>query len=766
MHTANADRQAWIDSARDVPLKDECARRGIKLKKIASNEWAGKCPVCGGDDRFAINTLKKVFNCRVCAKGGDVIELAMHIDNSKFDEAVEKLSGKPPPNKEANAQRGNGHDKSAKAGTKKEIVATYKYTDQDGKELFTVVRRQWRLPDGSFVLGKRGKPEKDFGQRRPAPDGEPVQVWGLGAGEYMRRSSATDWGVFDEQRWNKLPPAARERKTFPALDETARRTPYQLPNLVASLKADRTIPILIVEGEGKVDALAKLGIVATCCAEGSGKWTGNHAEPLRGADVVIAADNDDSGRKHLDVVARSLVGIAAHVRVVELPDLPPKGDIIDWLAKGGTREELADLIDEAPAWKPTTSPAVAVTVDGATFEEVSKDGKPNATCANARAAIAALGIECQYDRFHDKLLVRGHVIGQHTGEFSDHACLILRRLIFETWKFDPGRNHTFDACVQLCLQHSFDPIVDYLDALQWDGIKRIDTWMCDYLGADNTELNRTISRLTLLAMVRRPRKPGCKFDQIIVLEGHEGKLKSTALTILAGAEENFSDQTILGLSDQQQQERLRGKWVFEIGDLSGIRKAEVESVKAFASRTHDRARPAYGRQLIELPRRCVIFGTTNDSTYLKSRTGNRRFWPVKTGTIDIESLRRDRDQLLAEACTVEAAGGSLTLPVTLWGNAKAVQDERLEHDPWIDKLESLQGTLCDRADGRGQEERVSGDEILSQRLNIPAERQTDTISKRLAFVMRDLGWEGPDRMRIGTGAPKRGYRRAAGPTRS
>ena len=90
------------------------------------------------------------------------------------------------------------------------------------------------------------------------------------------------------------------------------------------------------------------------------------------------------------------------------------------------------------------------------------------------------------------------------------------------------------------------------------------------------------------------------------------------------------------LATMQQQERLRGKWVYEIGDLSGIRKAKVENVKAFASRTHDRARLAYGRQQVELPRRCVIFGTTNVSTYLKSRTGNRRFWPVKTPTIDIE----------------------------------------------------------------------------------------------------------------------------------
>lgn len=406
--------------------------------------------------------------------------------------------------------------------------------------------------------------------------------------------------------------------------------------------------------------------------------------------------------------------------------------------------------------QPTPVPGLA---GESSFEVSGKERTPKATCANARIAIGMLGIECRYDRFHDKLLVSGHVIGQYAGEFSDHACLVLRLLIHEQFKFDPGRNHTFDACVQLCLQHSFDPVADYLDGLKWDGTKRLDTWMHDYLGADDTELNRAIGRLALLAMVRRVRKPGCKFDQIIVLESPEGREKSTALLVLAGSEENFSDQTILGLSDQQQQERLRGKWVYEIGDMAGMKKAETEQVKAFASRTHDRARPAYGRQQIEQPRRCIIWGTTNDSTYLKSRTGNRRFWPVKVGTIDIVGVRRDRDQLLAEAVALEATGVSLRLPESLWGVAATVQAERMEHDPWEDRLASVNGTRVAADEGR-DEERISSNELLTMHLNIPAERQNDVMSKRLGFVMRTLGWKGPDAMKISPGGKAiRGYRR-------
>jgi Virulence-associated protein E len=412
---------------------------------------------------------------------------------------------------------------------------------------------------------------------------------------------------------------------------------------------------------------------------------------------------------------------------------------------------------------PTNRSHADVSEDGL---DLGKDGTPKATCANARTAIVALGVECKYDLFHDKLIVGGHAIAQHAGELSDHACQMLRLAIHETWKFDPGRNHTFDAAVQLCLNNTFDPIQNYLKGLKWDGKKRIDRWMSAYLGAEDNPFNNAISRLSMVALVRRARQPGCKFDQIIVLESEEGKLKSTALAVLAGSEENFSDQSILGLSDQQQQERLRGKWVYEISDLSGIRKAEVESVKAFASRTHDRARPAYGRTLIESPRRCVIFGTTNDSTYLKSRTGNRRFWPVKVGTIDIAALRLDRDQLIAEAAAVEASGMSLVLPPELWGDAKVAQDQRLEHDPWVDKLDSVKGTECMLSDGTGYEQRISSNSLLSDNLGVPAERQTDAVSKRLAGVMRQLGWKGPDKMRIEQGAsPFRGYRKHIGWTK-
>jgi len=315
------------------------------------------------------------------------------------------------------------------------------------------------------------------------------------------------------------------------------------------------------------------------------------------------------------------------------------------------------------------------------FPDVTEDGKPRATCTNAAVAIAALGISCKKDLFHEKTLVGGEPINRWVGDLSDEVIQMIRKIIRYRYGFDPNKANTADACVQLSLEHQFDPVLDYLDSLRWDGTPRLDTWLARYMGSPDTELNRVIGRVTLVAAVRRAYQPGTKFDQIVVFESVEGKGKSTAVEILAGAE-NFSDQNILGLSGKEQQEAMAGIWLYEIADLTGMRKADIDHIKSFASRKVDRARPAYGRFRVDRARRTIFFATTNDDEYLKSQTGNRRFWPVPTGKIDLDSLRRDRNQLWAEAAVVEARGESIGLPERLWVVAGEEQNQRLEVDPW------------------------------------------------------------------------------------
>jgi predicted P-loop ATPase len=284
---------------------------------------------------------------------------------------------------------------------------------------------------------------------------------------------------------------------------------------------------------------------------------------------------------------------------------------------------------------------------------------------------------------------------------SDAVNVVLRQLIIDKFDFDPGKDNISDAATELCLENHFNPILDYLDSLDWDSKPRLDKWLATYLGAEDTEFNNAIGRLALVAAIRRVRKPGCKFDHILTLEGGEGTMKSTAIVTLA-AVANFSDQTILTASDKEQQELVRGVWLYEIADLAGMRRADVEKVKAFATRTHDRARPAYGRRRVDAPRRCIFIATTNEDEYLQSQTGNRRFWPVKTGTIDIEALHLDRDQLWAEADEIAAKGDPLVLPKELWATASEAQDATMipGMTPWLG-LEQLVGTnstsTCHRA---------------------------------------------------------------------
>ncbi|HEY2230547.1 MAG TPA: virulence-associated E family protein, partial [Xanthobacteraceae bacterium] len=321
----------------------------------------------------------------------------------------------------------------------------------------------------------------------------------------------------------------------------------------------------------------------------------------------------------------------------EKPKRPPKKD-----GKAATSEPAVVII-----------PAV---VPPSIWPDHDKGGEPKRTYRNARFAIAALGVTCRLDLFHNRKLIGEHVVDRWAGQLSDSACYALRQAIIDAYGFDPGKDNTNDAAISLCIEHHpFDPVMEYIDSLVWDGTQRLGIWLSYYLGAEDTPLNREIGKLVLVAAIRRARKPGTKFDHMLVLEGPEGRMKSTVILVLAG-EDNFSDQTILGQRDKEQQELVAGVWLYEIPELAGMPKAEIEKVKAFITRTHDRARGAYERHRVDTPRRCIFIGTTNEDTYLRSQTGNRRFWPIKVGSIDIEALREDRDQLWAEAAKVEATG--------------------------------------------------------------------------------------------------------------
>jgi predicted P-loop ATPase len=388
------------------------------------------------------------------------------------------------------------------------------------------------------------------------------------------------------------------------------------------------------------------------------------------------------------------------------------------------------------------------------------------TFENAITAIAQhLRIECRYDIFHDRILVSGHQLEIGTDENLDHVALKVRSLIVDTHGFDPGPENTFNAIKSRALDNVFDPVRDYLDGLKWDNEPRIDTWLEKYLGAENNELNRAIGRKMLVAAVRRVREPGVKFDFIPIMDNSkQGKGKSTVIQILAG-QENFSDQELIELSPKEQQEQIQGVWLYELSELSGLTKTPINKVKSFASRQVDRARPAYGRSRVDRPRRCILIGTTNDPEYLQDPTGNRRFWPFTPGDIDVEAVRRDRDQLWAEAAAAEATGEDLIFPKDLWATIEERQNSRMILHPWEgilaeDKWLVANGQdIVQAVDERGELEwRVKTNHLLTEVLCIPPDRMNVSQQRQLGAVMRRLGWQGPVPLRFGAEVSKGYYK--------
>jgi predicted P-loop ATPase len=404
------------------------------------------------------------------------------------------------------------------------------------------------------------------------------------------------------------------------------------------------------------------------------------------------------------------------------------------------------------------------------FRDFYKNGNPKPSLANAVRALRTLGIDARYNLFHYRIEVtyKGAARTIREGLLTDDTVSAARSLINNTFGIDCGDANTLTAIKEIASENAFDPVLDMLLECEgrWDGVKRLDTWVVRYLGCADTALNRAIGRNTLVAAVRRARRPGCKYDTITVLEGDEGTNKSTAIRVLAG-DENFSDQSILGASDKEVQEQLEGVWMHENADLAGMKRAEVEHVKAFASRQVDRARPAYGRVREDRPRRSIEWGTTNNEQYLLSQTGNRRFAPLKTGTIDIEALQRDREQLLGEAAAYETAGEKITLDPSLWRDAQAAQEQRRAGDPWEDILANMPDHVVHKsADGT---ERVASADVLSLVLDIPRAQQTSAHGQRLALAMKHAGWtRNPAGRVMINGQPVRGYLRSAygatGPT--
>ena len=228
----------------------------------------------------------------------------------------------------------------------------------------------------------------------------------------------------------------------------------------------------------------------------------------------------------------------------------------------------------------------------------------------------------------------------------------------------------------------YHPIKNYFDTLLWDQTERIDTLLIDYLGAEDTAFTRAVTRKTLCAAVARVYEPGIKFDSILVLNGPQGVGKSTLFALLG--RQWYSDSlSISDMKDKTAAEKLQGYWILELGELAGIKKVDVETVKSFISRTDDKFRQSYGVNVESHPRTNIIVGSTNsESGFLRDITGNRRFWPVHvTGSGKFHAWDlTDVDQIWAEAIVKYRDGEELFLKGDVVAEAYVQQQQAMEAD--------------------------------------------------------------------------------------
>jgi len=298
------------------------------------------------------------------------------------------------------------------------------------------------------------------------------------------------------------------------------------------------------------------------------------------------------------------------------------------------------------------------------------------------------------------------------------------------------------AVRKVCRHQAFDPLRDYLDGLQWDGAPRLSSWLTTYCGAEPSAYVSEVGRRWCISAVARGFKPGVKADCMIVLEGAQGRRKSSALAALAG-EDWFSD-ALPQMGDKDASSYLRGKWIIEVAELEAMR-SQMDAIKAFISRQVEIYRPAYGREDVYEPRRCIFAGSTNKDDWQRDETGGRRFWPVRVGSIDVDAIARDRGQLWAEAVHLYRAGERWWLEGEEADQAQAEVAERRPDDPW-------RADIARVVEGRAE---VTTKEVLHELHVLPVD-MTPKLSKRVAQELVALGWVRDGR--VTTGQMKGAYR--------
>lgn len=501
---------------------------------------------------------------------------------------------------------------------------------------------------------------------------------------------------------------------------------YGLELLSHADKNDDPKPILLVEGEKAADAarafLGHLYVVMTWCG-GTGGIKAVDWSPLKERDVLIWPDHDLKSNKSLQSgewellpakdqpgikaatwIGRELFGLGAKVRIINVgvsPALHSSGfDAADAVAQGWDYKRWAEwakpliapvtmsnAIDLGERKEAKADEEAERKLPGrvyALIEElgiaVSGAGTPTCNMENVCRALERWDVlkgKIWFDKFHNKIFQS--LSGGKPEAWQDIDTIhLVRKLQRDLWMSSLKVHITFEAVQHVAHMAARDEVLDYINSLKWDGIERVEHFLEDNFGADGSAYTRAASKNFWVGLVARQYRPGVKLDNLLVLEGSQGQMKSYACEEIGG---DWTTSMGSNVTSKDFFISMEGKMVIEIPDMDSFSRADINRIKAVITTRIDRYRSPYGRIAEDHPRRSVFIATTNDHEWLRDTEG-RRFWPVRVKFITRQNIRDSRDQLFAEARDLFKAGAKWwEMPED---ETKAVQEDRREKDAWED----------------------------------------------------------------------------------
>lgn len=692
--------------------------------KVRGREYVAGSVSGGQGTSFSVNLdTGKWSDFATDERGGDLISLYAAIKNIGQGEALKELSGELPEQKITPPEK--------------------------KKPSFKIGKPPRTAPPPQFNHYKYGQP-KDVHKYRDKDDVVLFYIARYEPPNDRKQFIPYCWDEIQEEWINKSYPKPRPL--------------WNLNELATNPKK----AVLIVEGE-KAALAAKKNInayVVTTWPGGSSAASTVNWSELHGREkILIWPDADEAGLKASKWIANKLVDHVGEIKVLDVSKEEKGADAFDFFE--GDRsffpwaKSVAYVFKKDPPPTPPYQKDMEILppemppmpeMDEDMLKDMVESQQVDATmlsvfslweklglvrAANGASLVAnALNVKLifkgmpkfrdlvWYDSFHYKIFIQWP--GEEPREINDADYFNITTQIQSDLSFNRVSKELVSQAVDA---HAFsqrrsEPM-EWLKSLKWDGLNRVDDFFVNYFGVNESDYATAVSKNFWVSMVARINQPGCKVDNMVILEGKQGAFKSTALKTIASPWYVESNE---GLHSKDFFQHIQGKLIVEIAELASFQKAEMNTIKKIVSTATDRFRAPYGRTSNDYPRQCVFVGTTNDVHYLRDETGARRFWPLSVGRINISGLLKDREQLFAEAFAMLKEGATWhEVPQS----ANKEQELRRERDAWED---DVTGYL----DGR---ERVTVAEIAVKCLEMPLERLHKPSQNRIAKILRLYEWE-------------------------